>query len=96
MEEYRVARFHLTFHPIETFFRFGDSLEICPGLFPSESVIDPPHAVRPFQYFEASVFRRCRIDRDHDTTEVGKKEPVLIPISIVLMPGPGSTDQRIL
>ena len=49
-----------------------------------------------FENLQAAILDGGIIDRDHHGAEVGKKDPVLIPITIVLMPGPGTADLGIL
>ena len=39
---------------------------------------------------EATIFLVRRIHCDHDAAEIGIKDAILVPITVVLMPGPSS------
>jgi len=92
MEKDRVSRRHLAVDFFEPLLRLGDALAVGPGLIAGGDVVDPSHFVRALQNLETAVLPRRRIDRDHDAAEIGKEEAVLIPVAVILMPGPGPAD----
>jgi hypothetical protein len=96
VEKDRVARLHFAVNFFEPLFRFGDPLAIGPGLVAGENVVDAAHLVRALEHLEASVFACRRIDRDHHAAEIRKEDAILIPIAVVLMPGPGPTGAGVL
>src|SRR5690606_9243349 len=73
-----------------------DPLHVGAGLVAREDVIDSPEVVRARNHLEAAVLARRLIDRDARAHEERSKDAVLIPVAVVLVPGPRPAHARIL
>src|SRR5664279_1320329 len=48
--------------------------------------------MRSLQYLKAAIYTICGRHSDHNTHHTWEKEAILIPITIILMPFPGTSD----
>src|SRR5690554_5016372 len=54
-------------------------------------MVDAPHFMGAINDLEAAVRFGGLVDSNHHTAEVRKKQTVLIPVAIILMPCPGAS-----
>lgn len=92
MEEEGIAWEHDAIDEREAFFGFFDAFEVGAGLVTGESVIDAPDVMGAFEDLHAAIFGGGGIDGDGDAAEVWGEDAILVPVAIVLMPGPSATD----
>src|ERR1043165_6660564 len=95
VEKQSVTRIEFDIDQLQHFHSFLRALGVRAGLLAITAMLNAPHQMRAFEDLHAPVLPRVRIDRDTDRCQVGKKATVLIPISIILMPGPGPAGVRL-
>src|SRR5262249_48318943 len=92
MEKEGGAGLHLDIDEVEICQDFLHSCLVGSRLFAGQYMIDPAEFMRAADYLKASVFSRRRINCDVHAGEQRKEHSVLVPVSVVLMPGPGAPD----
>ena len=96
VEKENIARLQFHINELQHFEGGLGPLRIGSGLLAIAAVLDPAQEVGAFEHLHAAVLARVRIDGDEGRGHVGEKTSVLIPIAVVLMPGPGAAGQRLL
>src|SRR6185369_15337308 len=66
------------------------------SLFTVTAMFDPAQEMRSSQHLQTTVLARVGIHRDKDRRHVGEQTTVLIPVTVVLMPGPRAAGARFL
>ncbi len=90
VEKQDIARIHFDVHEFEALLGMPDAVEIGSGLIAGKDVIDAAHEVGAFEDLKAAVFAGRRIDGDGGTGQEREEHAVLVPVAIILMPGPGA------
>ena len=99
MKEQRITRFHdnvdqwEVFRPFE---EFRDAFLVGTGLLAREDVIDPPAYVRILDHLQTAVLPRAFVHGNKGTRELWRQDSVLIPVAVILVPGPGAAGPGIL
>ena len=96
MEEEGIAGLHLDVDQGQPLEDLLDAVHVGAGLLAGQDVIDPAQAVRALDHLQAAVLPGARIDRDEDAHEVGEEDAVLVPVAVILVPGPGPADLGVL
>lgn len=92
MIEERIARLHLDVDQGKALDDLFDPVPIGAGLPSGEHVVDPAQAVRALDHLEAAVLPGARIDGYENADQVGKEDAILVPVALILVPGPGTAD----
>src|SRR5208282_5062518 len=95
VEEKHIAGIHLDVDKRETLEDSGDAFLVGAGLLSRQYVVDSSEQMRTLDHLKAAVFASGCIDRNGCAAEIGRKDAVLIPVTVVLMPGPGAAGLRI-
>src|ERR1700752_1215358 len=96
MKEKCAAWFHLAVNKFQMFESLVDAIHVGACLITSLVVVYAPHQVRPSNPLQTAIFFGCPIDCNQTTRHVRKQTTVRVPVTIVLMPLPRSTDKRFL
>jgi hypothetical protein len=59
-------------------------------------MLDAPHFVRAAENLKAAVFARGRVKGDEAACHVRQQAAVVVPVAVILVPLPGSPDERLL
>src|SRR6266436_10168470 len=95
VEKENIAEIHLDVDKRETLEDSGDALLIGAGLIPRQYVVDSSEQMRTLDDLKAAVFASGWIDSNGCAAEIGGEGAILIPVTVVLMPGPGAAGLRI-
>src|SRR5205085_6526644 len=80
----------------EAFEGVGHSIGVGAGLIAGEDVVDAAEVVGAAEDLEAAILAGGGVDGDEGAGEEREQDAVLIPVAVVLMPGPGATDAGVL
>src|SRR5260370_26757464 len=95
VEKEPIAGLHLDVHKRETLEDNGDAFLIGAGLFSRQYVVDSSEQMRTLDDLKAAVFTSGWIDSNGCAAEIRRKNAILIPVTVVLMPGPRAAGLRI-
>src|ERR1700730_1700133 len=95
VEEEHIAGIHLGVDKRETVEDRGDAFLVGAGLTSRQYVVDSSEQMRTLDDLKAAVFASGWIDSNGCAAEIGRKDAILIPVTVVLMPGPGAAGLRI-
>ena len=91
VEEEDIAGIHLNVDNRKTFKDCRNAFLFGSGLISRQHVVDSSKQMSPLDHLKAAIFASGWIDRYERAAEIGCKDAILIPITVVLMPGPGAT-----
>jgi hypothetical protein len=80
-------------HPLQCGF---DPLQIRRRLCPGFAMIDSPHSMRSSDDLQAAIFLGGLVQGDQATGHIREQATIVVPVAVILMPGPGSPDLGIL
>lgn len=86
---------HFAIDAFEVLFGEGDTIWVGSGLCAVFAVFDAAEFVRTFENLEAAVVFVGAIDGDHAAGHVGVEAVVVVPVAIILVPFPGTTNARL-
>src|ERR1700757_1540922 len=95
VEEEDIAGIHLNVDNRKTLEDCGNAFLVGAGLISRQHVVDSSEQMSPLDHLKAAIFASSWIDSYERAAEIGCKDAILIPITVVLMPGPGATGLRI-
>src|SRR5260221_9188550 len=95
VEEEDIAGIHLNVDNRKTLEDCGNAFLVGTGLISRQHVVDSSEQMSPLDHLKAAIFASGWIDSDERAAEIGCKDAILIPVTVVLMPGPGATGLRI-
>src|ERR1700757_4223204 len=95
VEEEDIAGIHLNVDNRKTLEDCGNAFLVGACLISRQHVVDSSEQMSPLDHLKAAIFAIGWIDSNERAAEIGCKDPILIPITVVLMPGPGATGLRI-
>src|ERR1700747_1828635 len=95
VKEEAIAGIHLNVDNRKTLEDCGNAFLVGAGLISRQHVVDSSEQMSPLDHLEAAIFASGRIDSNERAAEVGCEDAILIPVTVVLMPGPGATGLRI-
>src|ERR1700731_919776 len=95
VEEEHIAGIHLGVDKRETLENSGDAFLVGAGLISRQHMVDSSEQMGSLDDLKAAVFTSGGIDSNGCAAEVGGKDAILIPVTVVLMPGPCATGLRI-
>ena len=72
------------------------ALGIGTSLIADLHVIHAADMVRTAEHLQAAVLFRRPVDGDHAAGQIRKQAAVVVPVSVVLVPGPGTADAAAL
>src|ERR1041384_6620466 len=75
---------------------FVHTSHVSTGLIASLVMVYTAHQMRASNHLKTPVLSARPIDRDQTTRHVGKQTIIRVPITVVLVPLPRSTDERLL
>ena len=96
VEEHRVTRVEFAINEFVPFLRRLNTLQIGSRLLPRLPVINAAEVLRTSQHLQAAVGRGRLINGDHAASHIRIQTAKVVPIAIILMPFPRSTDTRFL
>src|SRR6478736_9674127 len=83
VEEEHIAGIHLDVDKRKTLEDSGDAFLVGAGLISRQYVIDSSEQMRTLDDLQAAVFATGWIDRNVCTAEIGRKDAILIPVTVV-------------
>src|SRR5258708_11730555 len=95
VEEEHIAGIHFDVYKRRTLEDSGDAFLIGAGLFSRQYVVDSSEQMRTLDDLKAAVFTSGWIDSNGCAAEIRRKNAILIPVTVVLMPGPRAAGLRI-
>src|ERR1700730_1855263 len=95
VKEEHITGIHLDVDKRETLEDSGDAFLVGAGLISRQYVVDSSEQMRTLDDLKATVFASGWIDSNGCAAEIGRKDAILIPVTVVLMPGPGAAGLRI-
>lgn len=96
MEKQGVTWSHVDIEMLQAFGGLQDAVDVCACLVTGQDMVDAAQAMGSPQNLKATILPGRRIDGYHDAAEIREEQTILVPISIVLMPGPGATGFGVL
>src|SRR5271165_6497731 len=95
VEEQHIAGIHLDVNKRETLEDSGHAFLVGAGLISLQYVVDSFEQMRTLDDQKAAIFASGWIDSNRCVAEIGGADAILIPVTVVLMPGPGAAGLRI-
>ncbi len=92
MKKQGVAGVHNTVNQLVTLPGDIHPLHVRASLVAGQNVVHAPHFVAALEHLHAAVFFRSRVHGDGHAAQIRRQHPVLVPVTVVLVPGPGATD----
>ena len=88
VEEEHIAGIHFDVDKRETLEDSGNAFLIGAGLVSGQYMVDSSEQMRTLDHLKAAVFASGSIDSNRCAAEIGGEDTILIPVTVVLMPGP--------
>src|ERR1700732_4254327 len=95
VKEEDIAGIHLNVDNRKTLEDCGNAFLVGTGLISRQHMVDSSEQLSPLDHLKAAIFASGWIDSDERAAEIGCQDAILIPVTVVLMPGPGATGPRI-
>src|ERR1700747_2478767 len=95
VKEEAIAGIHLNVDNRKTLEDCRNTFLFGSGLISRQHVVDSSKQMSPLDHLKAAIFASGWIDSYERAAKIGCKDAILIPITVVLMPGPGATGLRI-